>query len=299
MPFGAKTTTNSYNTENSTNGVSGKDIFFPSASGPNGSAMAYPFRVLPDLPDREENGVVAKEWRGNVNVNGQQVFRSCIVPNDNPWDEENRNIKAEIDALDVSDSEKEELLKAKNLQWCKNIFFTNVLNRTTGTVQILKGSWEKHVWDEELERWVPVNKRFGGRTIYARFMDFVQTGIKIADPKNPRKAITLKDPTQFDIEFVCKGSGQFNKTYEFRGMFYSADDANLPELYTLPRYDIEEWAKDKGVWPVEALQELKAGGDYYKLVEKYNIALYPSLRATGQEETPVSVTSDDDELFND
>ena len=280
------------NSYTESNGGNGRDIFFPSASGEKGASAERTFRMFAD-----EDEVVYREWSGEVMVNGNKTFRSCVVAQDNYFDNTSRARLAEIkDACakaGKSDEETKELIKAEGIKWTKQVFATNVINRDTVMVQVLKGSYEPHV-EDDAGNMVPKNK-MGGKTIYAKLLNLIKTGARVQDPKNARKAITINDPSEFDIIMVTSGQN-LGKKHDLHVGFVSPVE---PELLDLPRYDIEGWAKGAGVWSNDALMELAEGADYYKTVEKYSIALYPTLRIV---ETPVAVTvsadtEDDDPLF--
>lgn len=291
MGFGSKAKQATTYTDQ--NGGSGKDIFFPSASGDKGASVERSFRMFAD-----EDEVVYREWSGEVTVNGNKTFRSCVVAQDNFFDARSRARLAEIKEVAAkagkSEEEIKELVKAENLKWTKQVFAVNVLNRDGNTVQVLKNTYEPHI-EDEAGNLTPKNK-MGGRTVYAKLMSLIKTGARGHDPKNPRKSVIVNDPSLFDIILVIAGQG-LGKKYELHADIPTPID---PELLELPRYDIEGWAKGTGIWPNEALEKLSNGADYYKLVEEYKIALYPTLRETVQVETPVPVAvteGDDDPLF--
>lgn len=291
MAFGSRAVAPTYTSEN---GGSGKDTFFPTASGKNGASMEYSFRMFGD-----EDETVYREWAGPVKAGGRDTFRSCIVRADNPFDAANREKLAEIDAQPVSDEQKKELKKAANLKWTKQVFSINVLNRDLNQVQVLKGSWEAHKVDENTGSLIPARDSGGGRSLYGKLLSLVRTGAKVADPKQRGKALTINDPTQFDITLVCAGQGQQGKSYEFHvGLVTPLED----DAYTLDRWDIEGWVSGKGVWPNEALEKLAAGGDYYELVKEYGIQLYPEVKAMGAVAVDASgadTEDDEDGIFKD
>lgn len=297
MAFGSKARqVSNFSAENGGNGTV---VFFPLASGDNGASIERTFRMLAD-----EDEVVYREWAGEVTVNGQKTYRSCIVANDNYFDTLNRQkadeIKAEAAVAGKSDDELKELLKAAGLKWTKQVFAVNVINRDsdgkgTPLVQVLKSSYEPHK-EDEAGNLVPA-KSMGGKTFYAKLISLIRTGARVPDPKNPRRAITVNDPAEFDIIVTTSGKN-LGKKHDLHVGFVSPVEE---ELLDLPRYQIEAWAKGTGTWPNVALERLAAGEDYYTLVKEFKIALYPELPkeetvAAPVKNAPVEV-SEDDELF--
>lgn len=280
-----------------TNGGDGREIFFPTASGPNGARVSRNFRILPDLHDREETEIVFREWRSNsIMVRGQKSFRSCIVRDDNPIDSEVWREVNEIKARnDIDDAAKKELCKEvfrrqTSRQFVINVYHVPDEEDGTGSIKVLKGSWEAHDLDDETGLLKPRNA-VGGNTLYGKMIAAMQEGASIP---TGRKRLVEKDPTKFDLTFVTYGQGQFGKKNEIRpGMVYELDD----EVPNLPRYNLTEWV-EKATFPNEAILELLDGADYYEVVEKYGIQLYPRLdESTAPVETAVSSAEDDDPLF--
>lgn len=299
MAFGSKA--RQVSSYNEINGGKGSEIFFPSNSGEKGAAVERTFRMFAD-----EDEVVYREWSGEVMVNGNKTFRSCVVAQDNYFDNVSRarlnEIKEAAAKANKSEEETKELIKAEGLKWTKQVFATNVINRETGQVQVLKGSYEPHI-EDDAGNLIPKNK-MGGKTIYSKLLSLIRTGARVQDPKNPRKAVVINDPSQFDIIIVTSGQNLGKKHDLHVGFVSEIEDT----LLTLERRDLERWAKGyevegkmlpgTGVWPNEALEKLANGYDYYKLIEEYNIELYPPLRnAVAPKNAPVEIETD--ELFDD
>ena len=286
MAFGTKATTGATYKSNDTGDNAGKDVFLPTASGPKGEALEYNFRLFED-----EEEVVYKEWAGEVSIgNGRKSFRSCIVAYDNPFDAKSREIKEEIDAMDISAEMKKELYKERGVKWTSSKFAINVFARSANKVQVLKGGWNKMQTDPNTGDVI-----VSGRSMYAGLLD-VRGKARVKDPSNPKRAIVL-EMHEHDITLTCKGQGQLGKNYSFSANTFDTDPLTLEQL-EMPRYDLETWVTGNGVWPNAALERLVAGKSYYDLVNEFNIALYPSLRETV--EVPVSagdIVEDDENLF--
>jgi hypothetical protein len=268
------------------NGGSGKSVFFPTASGEKGATVTHVFRLLPDTEDREESEIVVTEWRGKVKVNGRDTWRSCLVRRDNPndtaiWEQINEIKERE----GLSDEDKAELARDLRKGLAKRVFLINVFNPDIGAMQVFKGTWEDHVFDEVSGTNKPKNPN-GGKSIYAKMLSKIQTGAHIQDPKNKLKRIVINDPAQFDMLFTISGEG-LRKNYDFSPGAVSPLE---PEVLQLPRYKLAEWASEGvGIWPNEALSEVLAGADYYEVQKKYGVVLYPELEEV---EEPVTVTAD-------
>lgn len=309
MAFGSKSIAPKTNYTDS-NGGSGRDIFFPTASGPNGTKVKYTFRIIPDTDDRTEDEVLFREWKSDkIMVKGRPSLRSCIVAANNPIDTAMWEKIAEIDAReDLTKEAKSELKRPIFKTQTSKGFALNVYNCDTGTVQILKGSWEAlkrvmkdtgedapdGVTDGTVMR--PVNPK-GGKTIYYKLIDAIQEGVTVTSKTQKNKRDQITDPSLFDIYFYAQGEGQLGKNYSITaGALADFDES----VYDLPRWDVAGWVENKGIWPNEAILELLAGADYYDTAAKYEVQLFPK-----HLEMPTKVTetnsddSGDDELFQD
>lgn len=304
MAFGKSAVVKSFVSEN---GGAGRDVFFPTASGKNGAAAEYTMRFFPG-----EEEIVYREWSFNdVMVNGQKSWRTCIVGPDNMFDRAATAKRNEIKAQLESDGLEGEALydalraatKPLNLKWSKPVFAINVYNQDDGKVQVFKASWEAHKridpnGDDSPSNLVRV-RQSGNPTLYAELISLLGRGAKFPDPSGKRgAAITLYDPSEFDIILVCSGQGQQGKRYKLSQGFNL--DPLSAEVLALPRWDIETWVTQTGVWSDAALEDLLNGRDYYETAKAHKIELFPKKPDAVEAPVTVVVSSDDeedDELF--
>ncbi len=257
-----------------------KDTFFPTASGKNGEPMVYGFRILED-----EQVYTAREWAGQVTVNGKSTFRSCLVGYGNPFDTEAGELWEEIkNDESISEKDRSKVFKDRGGKWTKTTFFVNVLSRVTGGIQVLKGGYQKPKTD------AMGNGVYDDKSTFGKLMN---VKYRMPNPENRKVAVEV-EPTAVDTELTCSGQGQFGKSYKFDATLN--DEALTEDEMNLPRFDLETWVNETGIWPNDALERLKNGEEYYKLVEEYGIKLYPELRelvAVGESEEGTEVTNDD------
>lgn len=279
MAFGSKAApVNNY----AENGGNGKEIFFPTASGKDGATREYTMRFFPG-----EDEVQYREWSSNdIMVNGRKDFRSCVVSDNNMFDRaataKRNEIKAKLEEEGLEGDALFEALRAAtkplNLKWTKQVFAINVWNQEEGKVQVFKASWEAHKRIDPNGDYSPQNltrvRQTGNPTLYAELISLLRPGAKFPDPSGKRgAAITLYDPSEFDIVLVCSGQGQQGKRYKLDKGFNL--EPLTDEVLALPRWNLQEWVTKAGVWSDEALQDLVNGKDYYETAKRHGIALFP------------------------
>lgn len=302
MGFGARANYNtSATTENGADNAN-RDVFVPSKSGDRGAQVDVPFFMFPDTPERAENEEIVNKLVVETKVNGRDTFRSLFVRADNPHDKPIWDRMREIaEDEEIAEKDKVELRRELRNTLSKRRFLLNVFSLEVGKAQVLDGSWEEMVRDETSGQLAPKNGNGGGKSEYAKLHGAIATGVSVQDPKKPLKRTTITDPYAMMFTRTMRGEGK-GKSFT-----YSVSLGTIPpEALTLPRYDLEAFCKvghGGGIWPNDAVQELIDGGDYYAIVERYKIALYPTLidMVDGASSTEPVTSGDveDDALFDD
>jgi len=279
MPFGASMKSTSQSGTASVEG-SYANIWMDPQRGSNRTGRRV-FRILPDISSSTgvlvmpEEAAFAEYWI-TVKAQGKDRKQRVMIAPDRRYNnpvfnrlfahlpKEEREIaklrfainvldKTKTIAVDVSknNGSKETVYAYPNE---KNEYYTADGAKLAGVpaplnqVRILEGS----------------NGREGGKHMMQGLIDL----IGVTHPTDEDRVMSLYE---FDIALRIAGEGT-----NTRRVFSVGGDFNpIPEKYiTLPRFNLQEWAKP---WDDGALEALLNGEDLYEVVQSYNITLTPKL----------------------